>query len=77
MQYAHPLFLRTLPPYSFEAELWFKTLKQLKYNKVVFVYTNDAEGEAALNSFRNFILQSDTSYGKSNLEVNIIHHPRL
>lgn len=62
--------MRTLPAYSFESDLWFKTLRQLEYNKVIFIYTNDAEGEAALNRFRNVILTTETEYGERSLEVH-------
>lgn len=62
--------MRTVPAYSYESGLWFNTLRELKYNKVIFVYTNDAEGEAALNKFRNVILTTETEYGESRLEVS-------
>ena len=64
--------MRTLPANSFEAELWFKTLrKEFKYNKVIFVYSNDVEGIKTLNLFRNLILSTDTAYGEKSFEVSL------
>ena len=64
--------MRTLPPQSFQAGLWFNTLEKLRYNKVIFIYTNDVEGETTLDTFRNMMLGSNKVYGQKSLEVSVL-----
>jgi len=37
--------------------------------QVLFVYTNDAEGQAALSKFRDTTLETEIPYGEPPLEV--------
>ncbi|KAK7082411.1 Glutamate receptor ionotropic, NMDA 1, partial [Halocaridina rubra] len=49
----HVSFLRTVPPYSHQADVWVELLKAFKYNQVVFVHSSDTDGRALLTRFQN------------------------
>lgn len=48
----HASFLRTVPPYSHQADVWIELLKFLKYNCVVFLHSSDNDGRATLGRFQ-------------------------
>ena len=54
-------FLRTLPPYSHQADVWVEMLKTLKYRQLVFIHSSDTDGRALLGRFQTKTtgLQSD------------------
>jgi len=45
--------------------------------QVLFVYTNDAEGQAALSKFRDTTLETEIPYGEPPLEVWDIRRNRV
>ncbi|XP_046911606.2 LOW QUALITY PROTEIN: glutamate [NMDA] receptor subunit 1 [Dermatophagoides farinae] len=49
----HPFFLRTLPPFSHQADVWIKMLLYLDYKNVVIIHSSDSDGRATLNRFQN------------------------
>uniref|UniRef100_A0A6P6Y478 Glutamate [NMDA] receptor subunit 1-like n=1 Tax=Dermatophagoides pteronyssinus TaxID=6956 RepID=A0A6P6Y478_DERPT len=49
----HPFFLRTLPPYSHQADVWIQMLLYLDYKNVVIIHSSDSDGRATLNRFQN------------------------
>ena len=53
--------MRTLPPYSHQADVWVEMLKKLKYRQLVFIHSSDTDGRALLGRFQTKItgLQSD------------------
>nr|KAI8758350.1 glutamate [NMDA] receptor subunit 1-like isoform X1 [Biomphalaria glabrata] len=48
----HTMFLRTVPPYSHQADVWVQLLVNLSWYKVIFVYSADEEGRAILSRFQ-------------------------
>ncbi|GLG98564.1 Glutamate [NMDA] receptor subunit 1 [Gryllus bimaculatus] len=48
----HVSFLRTVPPYSHQADVWVELLKHLKYRKVIFIHSSDTDGRALLGRFQ-------------------------
>ncbi|XP_025097580.1 glutamate receptor ionotropic, NMDA 1-like isoform X3 [Pomacea canaliculata] len=48
----HKMFLRTVPPYSHQADVWVAMLEQLGWYRVIFVYSADEEGRAILSRFQ-------------------------
>ena len=60
-QNIHVSFLRTLPPYSHQADVWVEMLKKLKYRQLVFIHSSDTDGRALLGRFQTKTtgLQSD------------------
>merc|ERR1711899_286294 len=57
----HVSFLRTVPPYSHQANVWVEMLKQFKYRQLVFIHSSDTDGRALLGRFQTKTtgLQSD------------------
>lgn len=51
-QNVHKMFLRTVPPYSHQADVWVAMLEQLGWYRVIFVYSADEEGRAILSRFQ-------------------------
>ena len=51
-QNIHVSFLRTLPPYSHQADVWVEMLKQFKYRQLVFIHSSDTDGRALLGRFQ-------------------------
>lgn len=46
-------FLRTVPPYSHQADVWVELLKHLGYRKVIFIHSSDTDGRALLGRFQS------------------------
>lgn len=49
----HGSFLRTIPPYSHQADVWIEMLKELDYTSVVFIHSSDNDGRSTLSRFQN------------------------
>ncbi|KAL7295750.1 hypothetical protein TKK_0011093 [Trichogramma kaykai] len=49
----HVSFLRTVPPYSHQADVWVELLKYFNYMKIIFIHTSDAEGRSLLGRFQS------------------------
>ncbi|XP_054008572.1 glutamate [NMDA] receptor subunit 1 isoform X1 [Hylaeus anthracinus] len=48
----HVSFLRTVPPYSHQADVWVDLLKHFNYMKVIFIHSSDTDGRALLGRFQ-------------------------
>ncbi|XP_059080362.1 glutamate [NMDA] receptor subunit 1-like isoform X1 [Tigriopus californicus] len=48
----HVSFLRTVPPYSHQADVWVEMLKIFKYRQLVFIHSSDTDGRALLGRFQ-------------------------
>ncbi|XP_017775694.1 PREDICTED: glutamate [NMDA] receptor subunit 1 isoform X2 [Nicrophorus vespilloides] len=48
----HVSFLRTVPPYSHQADVWVEMLKHFNYKKVIFIHSSDTDGRAILGRFQ-------------------------
>nr|XP_023029657.1 glutamate [NMDA] receptor subunit 1 isoform X1 [Leptinotarsa decemlineata] len=48
----HVSFLRTVPPYSHQADVWVEMLKYFNYKKVIFIHSSDSDGRALLGRFQ-------------------------
>ncbi|KAL1131594.1 hypothetical protein AAG570_011208 [Ranatra chinensis] len=48
----HVSFLRTVPPYSHQADVWVDMLKYFNYFKVIFIHSSDTDGRAILGRFQ-------------------------
>ncbi|KAJ8911685.1 hypothetical protein NQ315_017137, partial [Exocentrus adspersus] len=48
----HVSFLRTVPPYSHQADVWVEILKYFNYKKVIFIHSSDTDGRALLGRFQ-------------------------
>lgn len=52
LQNIHVSFLRTVPPYSHQADVWMELLKHFNYLKVIFIHSSDTDGRALLGRFQ-------------------------
>lgn len=52
LQNIHVSFLRTVPPYSHQADVWVELLKYFNYMKVIFIHSSDTDGRALLGRFQ-------------------------
>ncbi|XP_048518841.1 glutamate [NMDA] receptor subunit 1 isoform X1 [Dendroctonus ponderosae] len=48
----HVSFLRTVPPYSHQADVWVEMLKHFNYKKIIFIHSSDTDGRAILGRFQ-------------------------
>ncbi|CAF4920372.1 unnamed protein product [Pieris macdunnoughi] len=48
----HVSFLRTVPPYSHQADVWVDVLKHFNYMKVIVIHSSDTDGRAILGRFQ-------------------------
>ncbi|GIY57740.1 glutamate receptor subunit 1 [Caerostris extrusa] len=48
----HTSFMRTIPPYSNQADVWIEILKFLNYKCVTFIHSSDNDGRSTLGRFR-------------------------
>uniref|UniRef100_A0A0B7A178 Glutamate receptor n=1 Tax=Arion vulgaris TaxID=1028688 RepID=A0A0B7A178_9EUPU len=51
----HKMFLRTVPPYSHQADVWIRLLVFLSWRKVIFLYSADEEGRSILSRFQTLV----------------------
>ncbi|XP_037070917.1 glutamate [NMDA] receptor subunit 1-like isoform X2 [Pollicipes pollicipes] len=47
----HGSFLRTVPPFSHQADVWVDLLKMLGYTQVIFMHSSDADGRSVSSRF--------------------------
>ena len=68
--------MRTLPPYSHQADVWVEMLKKLKYRQLVFIHSSDTDGRALLGRFQTKItgLQSDDQEVKVCFKLHIFKY---
>ncbi|CAL1298352.1 unnamed protein product [Larinioides sclopetarius] len=52
-QNLHTSFMRTIPPYSNQADVWIEILKFLNYKCVTFIHSSDNDGRSTLGRFQN------------------------
>ena len=53
------MFLRTVPPYSQQADVWADLLEKLQFHKVIFIYSADEEGRTILSRFQTLAEEKD------------------
>jgi len=77
----HQSFMRTVPPYSHQADVWIELLKKLNYQSVVFIHSSDSDGRSTLGRFHNLAdkakikIETIIEYGPSltNLKQKLSH----
>lgn len=57
----HPTFLRTVPPYFHQADVWLELLKHYGWKKVIFIHSMDEEGRMILSRFQALAEKEDIS----------------
>ena len=75
-QNIHVSFLRTVPPYSHQANVWVEMLKQFKYRQLVFIHSSDTDGRALLGRFQTQTQDLETDDQEVKVQVVKIFHTR-
>ncbi|EDO35545.1 predicted protein [Nematostella vectensis] len=61
----HESFLRTIPPYSDQADVWLRLLKYFEWNKVILLTSNDQDSRAIITRFSTLAEKSDIKIEKT------------
>lgn len=61
----HPTFLRTVPPYFHQADVWLELLKHFQWKKVIFIHSMDEEGRMILSRFQALAEKEDIEVEKT------------
>ncbi|KAJ6222112.1 hypothetical protein RDWZM_000657 [Blomia tropicalis] len=61
----HSTFLRTISPYSHQADVWIDMLLYMEYKSVIIIHSSDSDGRGTLSRFQNLA-------DKSNIKVEYI-----
>jgi len=51
--------IRLVPPYLYEADAWFRMIRELKYTKVVLIYSQQEESRMVISRFQMLTDDSD------------------
>jgi len=51
--------IRLVPPYLYEADVWFSIIRELKYIKVVLIYSQEEESRMVASRFQMLTDDSD------------------
>uniref|UniRef100_A0A075Q430 Glutamate [NMDA] receptor subunit 1 n=1 Tax=Diploptera punctata TaxID=6984 RepID=A0A075Q430_DIPPU len=73
----HVSFLRTVPPYSHQADVWMEFLKRFNYLKVIFIHSSDTDGRALLGRFQSSQNLEEDVETKVQVETVIEFEPGL
>ncbi|TDG47571.1 hypothetical protein AWZ03_006010 [Drosophila navojoa] len=74
----HVSFLRTVPPYYHQADVWLEMLSHFLYTKVIIIHSSDTDGRAILGRFQT---TSQTYYddvdARATVELIVEFEPKL
>eukprot|EP00063_Salmo_salar_P013333 XP_013988168.1 PREDICTED: glutamate receptor ionotropic, NMDA 1-like isoform X1 [Salmo salar] len=64
----HLSFLRTVPPYSHQAHVWFDMMREFRWNHIILIVSDDHEGRAAQKRLETLLEERETKNKKRNYE---------
>ncbi|XP_026090171.1 glutamate receptor ionotropic, NMDA 1-like isoform X9 [Carassius auratus] len=64
----HLSFLRTVPPYSHQAHVWFDMMREFRWNHIILIVSDDHEGRAAQKRLETLLEEKETKNKKRNYE---------
>uniref|UniRef100_A0A8C7ULC3 Glutamate receptor n=1 Tax=Oncorhynchus mykiss TaxID=8022 RepID=A0A8C7ULC3_ONCMY len=67
-QSIHLSFLRTVPPYSHQAHVWFDMMREFRWNHIILIVSDDHEGRAAQKRLETLLEERETKNKKRNYE---------
>ncbi|XP_016148409.1 glutamate receptor ionotropic, NMDA 1-like isoform X3 [Sinocyclocheilus grahami] len=70
----HLSFLRTVPPYSHQAHVWFDMMREFRWNHIILIVSDDHEGRAAQKRLETLLEERETKAEKVlqfNQETNL------
>ncbi|KAL0193461.1 hypothetical protein M9458_011757, partial [Cirrhinus mrigala] len=56
----HLSFLRTVPPYSHQAQVWFDMMREFQWNHIILIVSDDHEGRAAQKRLETLLEERET-----------------
>lgn len=62
-QSIHLSFLRTVPPYSHQAQVWFDLMREFRWNHIILIVSDDHEGRAAQKRLETLLEERETKVG--------------
>ncbi|XP_019741238.1 glutamate receptor ionotropic, NMDA 1b isoform X2 [Hippocampus comes] len=60
----HLSFLRTVPPYSHQASVWFDLMREFRWNHIILIVSDDHEGRAAQKRLETLLEEKETKAEK-------------
>ncbi|XP_077416883.1 glutamate receptor ionotropic, NMDA 1b isoform X4 [Vanacampus margaritifer] len=60
----HLSFLRTVPPYSHQASVWFDLMREFRWNHIILIVSDDHEGRAAHKRLETLLEEKETKAEK-------------
>uniref|UniRef100_A0A3Q1FFB5 Glutamate receptor n=1 Tax=Acanthochromis polyacanthus TaxID=80966 RepID=A0A3Q1FFB5_9TELE len=64
----HLSFLRTVPPYSHQAHVWFDLMREFRWNHIILIVSDDHEGRAAQKRLETLLEERETKTKNRNYE---------
>uniref|UniRef100_A0A8C1CHP6 Glutamate receptor, ionotropic, N-methyl D-aspartate 1b n=1 Tax=Cyprinus carpio TaxID=7962 RepID=A0A8C1CHP6_CYPCA len=64
----HLSFLRTVPPYSHQAQVWFDMMREFQWNHIILIVSDDHEGRAAQKRLETLLEERETKSKNRNYE---------
>ncbi|XP_078141531.1 glutamate receptor ionotropic, NMDA 1b [Centroberyx gerrardi] len=64
----HLSFLRTVPPYSHQAQVWFDMMREFRWNHIILIVSDDHEGRAAQKRLETLLEERETKTKNRNYE---------
>ncbi|XP_069465957.1 glutamate receptor ionotropic, NMDA 1 isoform X2 [Ambystoma mexicanum] len=64
----HLSFLRTVPPYSHQANVWFEMMRLFNWNHIILIVSEDHEGRAAQKKLETLLEERESKSKKRNYE---------
>ncbi|KAJ4920622.1 hypothetical protein JOQ06_017731, partial [Pogonophryne albipinna] len=59
-QSIHLSFLRTVPPFSHQAQVWFDLMREFRWNHIILIVSDDHEGRAAQKRLETLLEERET-----------------
>ncbi|GCC36547.1 hypothetical protein chiPu_0015041 [Chiloscyllium punctatum] len=60
----HLSFLRTVPPYSHQAQVWFEMMRRFRWGHIILIVSNDHEGRAAQKKLETLLEEKESKAEK-------------
>ena len=64
-KHIHSTYMRTVPPYSHQVDVWVEMLKELDYRHVIFIHSADYDGRTSFTRF-------ETLAEKENIQIKSV-----
>uniref|UniRef100_A0A3Q3X9H8 Glutamate receptor n=1 Tax=Mola mola TaxID=94237 RepID=A0A3Q3X9H8_MOLML len=68
----HLSFLRTVPPYSHQAQVWFDLMREFRWNHIILIVSDDHEGRAAQKRLETLLEERETKVSSTHTPVRAL-----